>query len=159
MEERFMENREGKIIMGIVITMAIFMLLDAVQSGYDESKAVIGQEELPIKQTNVLEKDTGHYPMEPKPEADESTAGDIDAQESIPEKDTPKEAIIDMDRIDGNLLDRLKYEVADEKEIINGFMRENKIIMDKAESYSAVKGVTCFRGNHHRDSASYGDSE
>lgn len=154
-----MENREGKIIMGIVITMAIFMLLDAVQSGYDESKAVIGQEELPIKQTNVLEKDTGHYPMEPKPEADESTAGDIDAQESIPEKDTPKEAIIDMDRIDGNLLDRLKHEVADEKEIINGFMRENKIIMDKAESYSAVKGVTCFRGNHHRDSASYGDAE
>lgn len=153
-----MENREGKIIIGIIITMAIFMLMDVAQSGYDESKAAVGQEELLIKQANDLE-DTEYYHMEQKIKVDESTAGDIDAQENTSEEDIPQEAMIDIDKIDQNLLDKLKHEVANEKEIINDFMRANKIIMDKAENYSAVKGVTCFRGNHHRDSAGYGDAD
>lgn len=153
-----MQNRKGEIVISIIITMVIFMLLDTTQSGNNETKAVLQQVELLIKQTDVS-KDTEYNNMEHQIEIDESTAGDIGSQENIPEETVHQEAIIDLEKIYQNLLARLKYEIANEKELINDFIRDDKIIMDKTESYASINGVTCFRGNNHRDSASYGYAE
>ncbi|MGE5630690.1 MAG: PQQ-binding-like beta-propeller repeat protein [Caulobacteraceae bacterium] len=75
------------------------------------------------------------------------------------EETISQEALIDLEEIDRALLGKLKYEVANEKEIVSDFTRDDKIIMDKAGNYSALKGITCFRGNNYRDSASFGYAE
>ncbi len=153
-----MQNREGYTIIWAVMAMIVLALLNITQSNYYESKTVLQQNKLPVKQVSVL-PDTETYGNSSLMEINESIAGDIETQEIISEETTPLEAIIDLEKVDKTLLDKLKYEVADEKEIITDFIRDDKIIMDIAENYSAVKGVTCFRGNNYRDTASYGHAE
>lgn len=149
-----MKYREGKILITIVIVMMIFMLFDATYSSCDEGKEVLKQEEPSIEETDNL---TGPESLQDINQIDtNSTVDDAVLEKSVQVEDAPKEAVIDWDKIDKALLDKLKYEIADDKEVINDFLKDDKIIMDEGKNYSRIKGVTCFRGNNYRDSASYG---
>ncbi|HYE08899.1 MAG TPA: hypothetical protein VEF53_01825, partial [Patescibacteria group bacterium] len=155
-----MQNKEENTIIWAVMAMIVLALLNITQYNYYECKTVLQQNKLPVKQVSVL-SDTEYYANSSLIEVNERTAEDREPQENIPEaaiseETIPLEAIIDLEKVDKTVLDKLKYEAANEKEIVTDFIRDDKIIMDKAESYSAVKGVTCFRGNNYRDSASYG---
>lgn len=145
-----MLNKEKEMMTWAALGMIISLLLNVVQSDYMENNVIIQQKELPMTQMSVLED--AKYSHKSQPIGMNKTIVDeIEPQEPI-----TKEVIIDLEKVDLTVLDKIKYEVASGKEIIRNFLRNDKIIMDKAENYSDIKGVTCFRGNHYRDSASYG---
>jgi outer membrane protein assembly factor BamB len=153
MEERFMQNKAREMIVWATVGIIILELLNVGQFAYKAKKEILQQKELRITQMNAL-TDTEHFYNSQPIEINVSIPDDIAPLESI-----PKEAIIDLEKIDKILLDKLKYEVLSGKEVTTHFIRNDKIIMNNAEDYSEVKGVTCFRGNHYRDSATYGYAE
>lgn len=158
-----MLNRERNTSTKAVMAMVLLALLNMTQAYYSGDRAVLQQKELPAKHTSIL-SDAGDYNRSRQIELDEGITAAIETQGAVPEKaapeeSIPQEAVIDSGRIDQISLGKLKYEVSDGKEIITDFSGNEKIIMDKAGNYSAVKGVTCFRGNNYRDSASYGYAE
>lgn len=69
-----------------------------------------------------------------------------------------KKANIDEGKIDKHELEKITYEVIyhEEKQEKNYNEEEKEIIMDKSDRYTDIKGVTSFRRNNYRDSASYG---
>jgi outer membrane protein assembly factor BamB len=144
MEEGLMQYKEKEVVTWAVMGMIISLLLNVGQSAQTENKAVVKQDALLITQMNA----TADSKYSPKHQQIEMN------KESI-----PQEAIIDLGKIDQALLSKVKYEVASGKEVITDFIRNDKIIMENAESYSEIKGITCFRGNHYRNSASYGNAE
>lgn len=148
-----MQNKAREMMVWATVGIIILELLNVGQSAYTEKKISLQQKELLITQMSAL-ADTEHSYNSQPIEMNESISDDI-----VPLEIISQEAIIDLEKIDKILLDKLKYEVASGKEVTTNFIRNDKIVMDKAENYSAVKGVTCFRGNHYRDSASYGYAE
>lgn len=66
------------------------------------------------------------------------------------------EAEINRSKIDISMLKNIYFDVQSKNKLIEDYKRDSKIIMEKPETYSRVKGVTCFRGNNYRDSPSYG---
>jgi len=151
-----MKYSEGKFLITIIIVMIIFMLFDVTHSSYDENKGLLQQEE-PAPDKRGESENPEYYDDNNQIDMN-NIAENVELEKSIPEEDNPKEAVIDWNKIDKTLLDKIKYEAADDKEAINNFLRDDKIIMGEGKNYSSIKGVTCFRGNNYRDSASYGYS-
>jgi outer membrane protein assembly factor BamB len=158
MEERFMENKEGKMIVWAVMAMLIFALLTIAQADQQENEVALQQSELPIKEMNTA-ADRENVGENSSIEMNEPIRVDMETQKDIMEELIQQEASINLEKIDLTILEKLKYDVAKGKEIIADFTRNDKIIMDTGNNYSTVKGVTCFRGNHYRDSASFGFAE
>jgi outer membrane protein assembly factor BamB len=57
------------------------------------------------------------------------------------------------------IYDNYKSEVIKGKDIIDGFYRDFSINFGKPDEYADVKGITTFRGNNYRNSASYGHAD
>lgn len=145
-----MQSKEKEFIIWAAMGIILSLLLNVVQPGHIGNKVVWQQKELQIEQMKGP-ADTGYSQKNHPSEKNESMLVDTTPQAPI-----SQEAVIDLEKVDHALLNKLTFDVANEKEVTTNFIRNDKIIMKNAESYSAVKGVTCFRGNHHRDSASYG---
>ncbi|WP_242972862.1 PQQ-binding-like beta-propeller repeat protein [Anaeromicrobium sediminis] len=79
----------------------------------------------------------------------------ISSSDTIIKEDV--EAEISLEKIDKSILENISYQVNGEEQISKE--KRDKIIMDDWKDYSKVKGVTCFRGNNFRNSASYGNAE
>ncbi len=73
-------------------------------------------------------------------------------------KSNLKEVSIDYDKVNTSMLNLLTVKVIDENnnEVI---IDDDRVIFDSADNYSDIEGVTCFRGNNYRNSASYGTAE
>ncbi|MDF2546790.1 MAG: pyrrolo-quinoline quinone [Anaerosolibacter sp.] len=153
-----MENKEGKMIVWAVMAMLIFALLTIAQADQQENEVALQQSELPIKEMNTA-ADRENVGENSSIEMNEPIRVDMETQKDIMEELIQQEASINLEKIDLTILEKLKYDVAKGKEIIADFTRNDKIIMDTGNNYSTVKGVTCFRGNHYRDSASFGFAE
>ncbi|MFT9496107.1 PQQ-binding-like beta-propeller repeat protein [Anaerosolibacter sp.] len=153
-----MQNKEGNVIVWAVMAMLIFALLTIPQADQQENEVALQQGELPIKEMNTA-ADRENVEENSPIEMNEPIRVDMETQKDIMEELIQQEASINLEKIDLTILEKLKYDVAKGKEIIGDFTRDDKIIMDTGNNYSTVKGVTCFRGNHYRDSASYGYAE
>ena len=159
-----MENKESKMVICVVMTITILATLSISQSHLrQKNEGLLKNEPLINQMSTVEDTECPHreYPIAVREIIDK----DIEPHEYIPKEDNippviaAKEAVINMDKIDEVLLNKLKYEVIEDKNIIADFKRDDKIIMNTSKDYSNVKGITCFRGNHHRDSASYGHAD
>jgi len=51
---------------------------------------------------------------------------------------------------------KIKWEVIKDNKIISDYKRDYSISFPDPEDYSTLPGITCFRGNNYRNSASYG---
>ncbi len=51
---------------------------------------------------------------------------------------------------------QFKYDIIHNDETVNQFQRKELISFPKAEDYNFIEGITAFRGNHYRNTASYG---
>lgn len=51
---------------------------------------------------------------------------------------------------------KLTWDLSDGKDLLEDFRREYDISFPNGDEYSAVKGITTFRGNNYRNTASYG---
>lgn len=153
-----MQNKAEKMILWTVLVMIVFSPLDMTPSDPAESKAILQLKERIIKQMSVS-ADAGCADEGETIEINENMIEAGEVQVKAPEEILPREALIDLGSIDQSLLAKIKHDAAVGKEIITEYSRKDQLIMGNAHDYSAIKGVTCFRGNHYRDSASYGYAE
>ncbi len=65
-----------------------------------------------------------------------------------------KAANLEYSLINKELLKKINYQVQNMDN--NSIEEQDKIIFGRSTGYSLVEGITCFRGNVYRDSASYG---
>lgn len=70
-----------------------------------------------------------------------------------------KEVIPKKELIDVALLERIAYDIKVNEYIDIELSDDDKIILGDSTDYNEVDGITCFRGNNHRDSASFGTAE
>ncbi|EOD01831.1 PQQ-binding-like beta-propeller repeat protein [Caldisalinibacter kiritimatiensis] len=68
---------------------------------------------------------------------------------------TTKELKINYNQIDKETLNKIEYSTLKYEE----FPTDEKIEFKIPKEYSKVKGVTCFRGNNYRNTASYGTAD
>lgn len=142
-----MNIRFYRVILGVTIPL---LIVGAIQMGKKkeiESNASVEKTVYEDNNRVDIMKDEGIYkdPFE-KEEV---------CRIALEKENKRKEALIKTGDIDKENLDKIKYEVSWEKEDYKD-NEEDKIIMGSSEEYSDIEGVTCFRGNNYRNSASYG---
>jgi outer membrane protein assembly factor BamB len=92
-------------------------------------------------------------------EAPDSGPSDNTEDTTNNEKDIVDKPIIKPDPTNDyppSLLEGFASEVLISGEVFNNFNRSYNIKFGNGDSYASLEGVTCFRGNNYRDSASYG---
>ncbi len=51
---------------------------------------------------------------------------------------------------------KLDYQIINNNNLVKEYLRDFEVNFGKPDEYSVLEGVTCFRGNNYRNSASYG---
>lgn len=60
------------------------------------------------------------------------------------------------DKVSSTTGDKIKYQVYSGSKAVSNYQSSDKIVFGSPESYSALEGITTFRGNNYRNSAAYG---
>lgn len=81
-----------------------------------------------------------------------STVAEKPPQPQTPQSQTVEEECL-PERFD------FTWDVLKEGKAVDGFDSGEPVLFPEASEYSSLEGVTCFRGNNYRDSASYGEAE
>jgi hypothetical protein len=53
----------------------------------------------------------------------------------------------------------ISYWVFENNQPVSEYTPRDEVVFGSSESYTSVEGVTAFRGNHYRSSASYGTAD